>query len=178
MKKALFALLLVTAAPAAHAAFYEEEPRISTEPVGSPFYRHLAFERKVDLLELEKFEKHGFTRTEVCTIVLLSSATHVPMKTYGKRRLKEKISYEKLATEAHIDYSKLREDAHALKLKIEAMGSDNLPPPVYEPTPAPTPSPTPEPPSSKKEKKNQKKEKPRQEEKSSSDAEPVPSEFQ
>src|SRR4051812_30691544 len=91
--------LLLLAAPL-RAAYDEEESEISTAPIGSAFYRHLAFDFNLDLVHLEKFEKKGFGRGEVITLILISKATGKELRDYGKRRLKDQVPLETLAKEA------------------------------------------------------------------------------
>ncbi len=122
-----------------HAA-WDEPPAVSTDPIGSPFYRHLAQQANLDLRTLVRFEKRGFGRNEICSLVLLSSATHVDIKDYGKRRLKDKVTIQQFADEGHVDYDDLMTRSREMKRRIEAMGDRNLPPPVYpEPSPSETP---------------------------------------
>lgn len=156
MRKLSFLTVAFFLAASAHAA-WDEPPKVSTGPIGSPFYRHLAYELNMDLHDLAKFEKHGFGRTETCTLILISSATHVPLKEYGKRRLKDKVSLHQFADEAHLDFEDLHNRAKELKERIEAMGEENLPPPVYpEPSPSPIPEQKPEKPKKEKMKKDAK----------------------
>ncbi|MCG3203393.1 MAG: hypothetical protein KCHDKBKB_00050 [Elusimicrobia bacterium] len=114
------------------AAFYDEGLPVSTHPIGSPFYRHLAQETNIDLRELVKFEKRGFGRSEIITLIFISSATGKPLKDYGQRRLKDKVSLRELAAEAQLDYSELHKRVKEFKTRLEFLGDDLLPPPVYE----------------------------------------------
>lgn len=134
---------------------YEEPTEISTQPIGSPFFRHLAADYHLDLKELVKLEKRGFGRAETITLVLISSGTDKTFKDLAKRRLKEKISLEALANERGIDYNKLYLDVRKIKEQIEAKGDQNLPPPVFE-TPSPTPTPVPKEKKKKREKDDEK----------------------
>ncbi len=139
-----------------NAAWQEPEPEISTQPIGSPYYRHLAQDMNQDLRQLVKFEKKGFGRSEIVALIIISSTTGKPLKGYGNRRLKDKVTLQQLADEAHIDYAQLMTESKRVKELIEAKGDKNLPPALYEmgeilPTPSPTPL-------SKKDAKKQKKE--------------------
>jgi len=138
MKRIAAALLLVLFfQAAAHAGKKEkkDEVQLSTTPIGSAFYRHLAHDRNIDLHELEKFERKGFGRAEIVTLVLISTATGKPLKEYGNRRLKDKVLLRDLAKESGLDYQTLFQKARAIKEEIEARGDKNLPPPVFEKVP-------------------------------------------
>src|SRR5262249_31106040 len=130
-KKLSVAAFLLFTAVAARAASYqdEDETKTSTAPIGTPFYRHLAADQNIDLHELEKFEKKGFGRTEIVTLVLISKSTGKPLKDYGKQRLKEKDkpTLRDLAKEANLDYDTLHANAVSIKQSIEAKGDQNLP---------------------------------------------------
>lgn len=117
----------------------EEDVKVSTHPIGSPFYRHLAFDYNIDLRELVKFEKKGFGRTEIVTLILISTHTKIPLKDYGNKRLKDKVKLRTLAEEAKMDYDALYKQARTIKEQIEEKGDSQLPPPVFEPQPTPTP---------------------------------------
>jgi hypothetical protein len=128
--------LLFLFALSAQAAVFEEEPKVSTDPIGSPFYRHLAHETNLDLRELAKLELKGFGRTETVTLVLLSKATGAPIKDYANRRLgdidgKKAVTLENLTKEAGLDYPTLYKNAQAVKEGIESKGDRNLPAPMY-----------------------------------------------
>ncbi|MCB4755762.1 MAG: hypothetical protein LHV69_01785 [Elusimicrobia bacterium] len=127
--------LLILFSPSLHAYEPEPEVKLSTNPIGSPFFRHLAFDRNLDLREVVKFEKKGFGRAETVTLILISSATGKPLKEYGKRRLKEKVTLRQFAEEAKLDYDALYRQARAIKEGIEAKGDKNLPPPVFDEKP-------------------------------------------
>ncbi len=133
-KSVLFIFFLLTAG-FLHAYEFEDEVEPSTSPIGSPFYRHLAHDFNLDLKDLVKFEKKGFGRGEIVTLILISTTTGKPLKEYGKRRLKEKPSLRELATEAKLDYDALYLKARRIKEGIEAKGDTNLPPPVFEDKP-------------------------------------------
>lgn len=113
------------------------ETEVSTQPLGSSFYRHLAFDYGLDIRDLVKLERRGFGRGEVVTIVLVSKATGTSVKEFAKRRLKDKVPLKDLAAEAGLDYPTLLKNVRAIKEGIESKGDQNLPPPVYEPTPTP-----------------------------------------
>ena len=131
MRKILFLMVLLCAPVLARAA-YDDEPEPSTAPIGSSFYRHLAFQMNLDLKELEKFEKRGFGRSEIITLIFISHSTGVPLKDYGKRRLKDKVSLRDLAAEAKMDYDTLEKNVRTVKEAIEAQGDTLLPQPVFE----------------------------------------------
>ncbi|MBV9080289.1 MAG: hypothetical protein JO102_04125 [Elusimicrobia bacterium] len=155
-----FVLMVLAAGLCATAArAYEPEPEVSTMPIGSSFYRHLAFDFGLDLRDLVKLEKRGFGRNEVVTLVLISKATGTNVKEYAKRRLKDEVELKTLAAEAGLDYPTLMKNVTAVKEGIENKGDQDLPPPVFEPSPSPEPirrkkgkkdqpSPTPPPPAS------------------------------
>lgn len=103
----------------------------SSGPLGSPFYRHLAFDFDLDMKKLAQYEERGFGRGEIITLVLLSKMTGTPLKDYGNRRLQERVRLEMLAEEAGIDYVTLHKAAQVVKEGIEAKGARNLPPPVF-----------------------------------------------
>lgn len=136
---------------------YEEEVEISTLPIGSSFYRHLANDFNLDLKELVKFEKKGFGHTEIVTLVLISKSSGTVLKEYGKRRLKDQTLLKDFAAEAGLDYPTLYKSARAIKEGIEAKGDTLLPPPVYEATPLPAETPEKK---SKKKKKDKTEKKP------------------
>src|SRR5262249_54846231 len=104
MRRFLLALGLVAAMASAAHAVSEEEPAVSTQPIGTPFYRHLAWDMNVDLRELVKFERHGFGRAEIVTIVLLSKTTGAALKDYGRRRVRDRTLLRDLTIEAGLDY--------------------------------------------------------------------------
>jgi len=105
---------------------------VSTVPMGSPFFRHLAYDYDLDIKELIKFEKKGFGRAETITIVLISLSSGKPLKHYGKRRLKEKVPLKTLAKEANLHYPSLYKIVRQIKEELEEKGDRNLPPPVFE----------------------------------------------
>jgi hypothetical protein len=123
------------------AAAFAEEPgvNVSTQPLGSPFYRHLAFDFGLDIHDVAKLERRGFGRGETVTLVLISKATGVSFKEYAKRRLKDQVSLKDLAAEAKLDYPTLLKSVRTIKEGIESKGDQNLPPPVFEPSPTPEP---------------------------------------
>jgi hypothetical protein len=152
---ALFTLASVFfAARPAHAkgAYPDDSLAVSTTPIGSPFLRHFAYDYNFDLHELIKFERKGFGRAEIITIALIAQKTGLPIKSYGKRRLNEKVSLRQLAEEAQMNYEELYDKAQTIKAAVEAKGDQNLPPPVFDKKPEPTPEPTPLPKPRKKEK--------------------------
>lgn len=146
-------------------AAYGDDVEVSTNPIGSPFFRHLANQYNLELKELVKLEDRGFGRTETITLILISSATGKYFKDLAKRRLKEKIHLKDLAEEAQLNYGLISLQAQEIKTSIEAKGDRNLPPPVFA-TPSPTPAPV------KKEKKDKKK-KPTKEKKIEERPEPL-----
>lgn len=151
-KSFLFLILPVLLNSCVHAAsYFEDEPVVSTQPIGSPYYRHLAQEMNMDLRELVRYEKRGFGRSEIVMLIYISSATGKPLKEYGQRRLKEKVTLRDLAAEAHLDYEDLLKRAQGIKKRIEFLGAEMLPPPVYEV--AASTAPVSKPPKPKKEKK-------------------------
>lgn len=113
----------------------KSEVQISSTPIGSPFFRHLAYDFNLDLEELVKFEKKGFGRAETVTLVLLSKTTGKPLKEFGKRRLKEDVTLKTMAEEASLDYATLYKVVGFVKEGIEAKGENNLPPPVFQSPP-------------------------------------------
>ncbi len=132
-------------------AGFEPTPTPSTAPIGSSFYRHVAYDFNLDLRELVKLEKRGFGRGELVTLVLISSTTGTSVKDYAKRRIKDKVLLKDLAREAGLDYPTLQKRAQVIKLDIEARPDETLPPPLFEPTPTPPqrrkkakPTPTPQ----------------------------------
>jgi len=104
----------------------------STQPIGSPFYRHTAFDFDIDLKELVKFEKKGFGRSEIISLILLSKISGAPLKEYGKRRLKMESTLKNLTLEAGLDYVTLYKLVLVLKESIESKGETNLPAPVFK----------------------------------------------
>jgi hypothetical protein len=68
--------------------------------------------------------------------------------------MKDRVSMKELAAEANLNYDDLAKEAREIKIRIEAKGDQNLPPPVFE-VPSPTPLETP-----KKDKKKKSKEQP------------------
>ncbi len=122
---------LAFAATAAH-AYYQDEPEVSTAPIGSSYYRHLAQMTNVDLRELVKFERRGFGRTEINVLILISSGSVQTLKDYGNRRLKDNVSLNDLIKESNHDHDVIYAKAREMKAAIEAMGDQNLPPPVYD----------------------------------------------
>jgi len=130
----LIVILIISLSPSpCHAYDDGQTPAVSTNPIGSPFYRHLAQEFNLDMHEVVKFERKGFGRGETVTIVLISSATGKPLSEYGKRRMRERVSLRTLAAEANLNYDALHARASAIKVQIEAKGDRELPPPVFEP---------------------------------------------
>ena len=139
IRKFLVAALLVLTASAAAFAADDYGTEVSTQPLGSPFFRHLAFDFGLDIRDMVKLERRGFGRTETVAIVLISKATGTNFKEYAKRRLKDKVLLKDLADEAKLDYPTLMKNAKAIKEGIEAKGDQNLPPPVFEASPTPEP---------------------------------------
>lgn len=140
IRKLLVLAILVFCAGAAFAAD-DYGTEVSTQPLGSPFFRHLAFDFGLDIHDVVKLERRGFGRTETVAIVLISKSTGTGFKEYAKRRLKDKVLLKDLADEAKLDYPTLMKNAKAIKEGIEAKGDQNLPPPVFEASPSPSPSP-------------------------------------
>ena len=132
-----FASVFLSPMTAAAAMPPETEP--STMPIGSAFYRHLAFDFGLDIRDLVKLERRGFGRGEVVTLVIIAKTTGTPVKEYAKRRLKDKVGLKELASEAGLDYPTLLKTVRAVKEGIESKGEENLPPAVYEPSPTPEP---------------------------------------
>lgn len=95
-----------------------------------------------------QYEKRGFTRTEMISLVLLSQSSGKTIKEMAKRRIKDKILLKDLAKEAQVDFEQLYSKARSIKSDIELRGESNLPPPIFE-TPSPSPTPV-----QKKKKKN------------------------
>jgi len=137
--------LLLISAQANAKGYKPDDVVLSTTPIGSPFLRHYAYDYNLDLNRLVRFEKRGFSRSEIITLALISEKTGKPMKDYGNRRLKEHVTLKQLAEEEGMDYAPLYEKAQTIKKAIEAKGDQNLPPPVFEKKPDPDPSPTPPP---------------------------------
>ncbi len=146
-------MVSLTAALPLSAAY--DEPEISTNPIGSSFFRHLAADYNLDIKELVKLEDRGFGRAETITLVLISSATGTYFKDLVKRRLKDKILLRDLAVESNLDFNTLWTQAQSIKATIETKGDQNLPPPVFA-TPAPTPEPEKKTKKEKKPKKSKK----------------------
>lgn len=109
-----------------------KEPEISSQPIGSAFFRHLAYDYHLDLQDLVKLEKRGFGRAETISLILISSATGTYFKDLAKRRLKEKILLRNLAAEANLNYETLQKEVIKIKTTIESKGDKNLPPPVFQ----------------------------------------------
>lgn len=139
IRKLLVAVVLVLCASAAAFAADDYGTEVSTQPLGSPFFRHLAFDFGLDIRDMVKLERRGFGRTETVAIVLISKATGTNFKEYAKRRLKDQVLLKDLADEAKLDYTTLMKNAKAIKEGIEAKGDQNLPPPVFEASPTPEP---------------------------------------
>lgn len=157
---ALFILLslYLTTAPLCADIFNSSNPVIpgveySTTPIGSPFLRHYADRFSLDLRKLIQYEERGFGRAEIITLVEISSHTGVLLKEYGKRRLKNEVTLRELAKEANMEYEPLYQRAQKIKTEIEALGNENLPPPVFKEIKDP-----------KKEKKERKKKKKKEKE--------------
>jgi hypothetical protein len=131
MRKFLLFMAFAAMSSYTHAA-YEEEEIISTAPIGSSFYRHLARETNIDLRELVKFEKRGFGRTEICILILISTESVQTLKDNGNKRLKEQTPLKVLVKDANMDFDKVYAQARELKTRIEAMGDENLPEAIYE----------------------------------------------
>ena len=103
----------------------------STTPLGSYYYRHLAFDFGQDMNKLVRYEERGFGRAEILTLILLSKITGAPLKDYGNRRLKMDKSLKELTEEAGLHYVTLYKTVAAIKTSLEEKGDSNLPPPVY-----------------------------------------------
>jgi len=125
-----FFVLLGTASPL-QAASKDSETKISTQPIGSSYYRHLAFDMDWDLKKLVRYEKKGFGRAEIITLMLLSKITGAPLKDYGNRRLKKETTLKDMTEEAGLNYVTLYKIVRELKKGIESKGAKNLPPPIY-----------------------------------------------
>jgi hypothetical protein len=136
MIRRLLLLSAIVLAPLLARAEYDDEPKVSTAPIGSPFFRHLANDFSLDIHDVALFEKKGFGRAETVTIVLISSVTGNSLKSYGRRRLKERVPLEQLAREAGLDYPTLLRVATIIKQGIESKGENNLPPPVFAAPPS------------------------------------------
>jgi hypothetical protein len=136
LRVAMIAAALIAVFSGRARAAYDEVD-LSTQPIGSSFYRHLAFDFGLDIRDLVKLERRGFGHNEVVTIVLLSKATGTSVKDYAKRRLKDEVLLKDLAAEAGLDYPTLLKNARAIKEGIESKGDMNLPPPVFEASPSP-----------------------------------------
>ena len=139
MKKTLFlsASFLIFFIGTSHAKLYPgeltpEEIAASTTPIGSSFYRHLADDFNIDLKELVKFERKGFSRTEIVTLVLISDSDVKKLKEIGNRRIKDLVPLEKLVKEAGYEYRTINKVVRQMKSEIEERGDKNLPPPVFE----------------------------------------------
>jgi hypothetical protein len=132
VKKLLSGLFLLVALTGAANAWDGEEPAVSTHPIGSSYYRHLAADFDIDLHELIKFERKGFGRAEIVTLILISQQVNKPLKDLGNRRIKDQVLLKDLAKEAKLDYDSLYLTAREIKADIESRGDKNLPPPVFE----------------------------------------------
>ena len=132
MFKTLCAGLVLLGSSVAHAAYPDPEPSVSTAPIGSSYYRHLAQETSTDIRDLVKFERRGFGRTEINILILISNGSVQTLKDYGNRRIKESVPLKKLVSEAGKDFDEIYGRARELKSRIEKMGDSNLPPAVYE----------------------------------------------
>jgi hypothetical protein len=115
------------------------EVKLSTNPVGSPFIRHLASDFQVDVIKLSKFEKRGFSRSEIITLLLISEKTKKPMKELGTERLKSQIPLRDMAKREAMDYDELYQMVKDIKEDVESRGEHGLPPPVFEPVASPAP---------------------------------------
>jgi hypothetical protein len=131
-KRLLLLSALLLASATARASYQDPDVDVSTGPIGSSYYRHLAQMTNIDLHELVKFERRGFGRTEINVLVVISSGSIKTMKDYGNRRLKDNVPLDDLIKEAHRDHDEVYRRAREMKAAIEAMGDQNLPPPVYE----------------------------------------------
>src|SRR4051812_38488824 len=74
--------------------------QLSTTPLGSSYYRHLADDFDIPIKELVKFERKGFGRMEIVEIILIANSQEKPIKELGNRRIKDHVSMETLAKEA------------------------------------------------------------------------------
>jgi hypothetical protein len=106
--------------------------QVSTTPLGSPFYRHLAQDFDIPMREMIKFERKGFGRSEMVEIILIAKTGNKTIKELGNRRIKDHVPMETLAKEAGMNYREMSKAARDIKLDIEARGEKDLPPPVYE----------------------------------------------
>lgn len=138
MKK-LFGFLILSLLLSAPLRAERFEPEISTAPLGSPFFRHLAFDYNLDIRDLVRLERRGFGRGESVALVLIAKSTTTTVRELARRRLRDKTSLADLAKEMNLDYPTLRRNVEAIKEGIEAKGDQNLPAPVFEPTPTPAP---------------------------------------
>ena len=128
----IVAAFVCAVAATAQAAAFDDDVTVSTAPIGSAFYRHLAFDMNHDLKKLVRYERRGFGRAEILTLLVVSKVSGVPLKDMGERRLRKEASLEDLVQEAGLDYVTVYKIVRVLKEAIEAKGMAHLPPPVYE----------------------------------------------
>jgi hypothetical protein len=93
----------------------------------------------MEVKELSKYEKRGFGRAEIITLVLISKKSGKKMKEYGNERLKKGTPLRDMAQREGMDYDELYKKVYVIKGDIEARGDINLPPPVFEPVASPVP---------------------------------------
>ncbi|MFN0118131.1 MAG: hypothetical protein ACKVQC_07575 [Elusimicrobiota bacterium] len=110
----------------------DEEVEVSTLPIGSNFYRHLAQEFNLNLHHLVKFEKSGVGRSEMISLILISTGSGKSLQNLGKDRYKSKKTLKQLAEENSLRYVDIYQNAVNIKKVIEAKGDLDLPPPVFE----------------------------------------------
>lgn len=104
--------------------------KVSTQPIGSSYYRHVAFDFGLDLKKLIRYEKRGFGRAEIINLILLAKITGDKLKNFGNRRLKREATLKQMTEEAGLDYVTMYKVVQVLKKALEDKGDKNLPPPV------------------------------------------------
>jgi hypothetical protein len=104
----------------------------STTPIGSSYYRHLAYDFDIPIKELVKFERKGFGRIEIVEIILIANSMEKSPKDLGNRRIKDHVSMETLAKEAGLNYQELAKVAREIKTEIESRGDKDLPAASYD----------------------------------------------
>lgn len=119
-------------APAGTALSSSTSVGTSTTPIGSPYYRYLAYDFDIPIKELVKFERKGFGRVEIVEIILIANAEDKPIKELGNRRIKDHVPMETLAKEAGLNYREVVKVAREIKEEIESRDLKDLPPAVYD----------------------------------------------